>query len=227
VDNEITLTATVKDQETPVDQLKYEWKAAAGSFTGDGASVKWRAPKDVKTPADYDITLLVTESYGAPDTSGTRQQNVTTASVPAVRVHNSPKELGDLSLRFLSDFADSNISATTCVRDFSDSCRGKTDERGDIEANRVHFVILSSSLSLKSVTVASSALSANMTVACSFTSKIKACDAGDKACVVGDVGTAKGDCILTGKYENRRWWLCDSHFAGKLLGSMRSFFGLH
>ncbi len=226
VDNEITLTATVKDQETPVDQLKYEWKAAAGSFTGEGASVKWRAPKDVKTPADYEITLVVTESYGVPDSSGTRQQNVTTASVPGVRVHNSPKELGDLSLQFLSDFANSTISASTCVRDFSDSCRGKQDERGDIEANRVHFEILSSSLSLRSVTVASGGLSANMTVACSFTSRIKACDAGDKACVVGDVGTAKGDCILTGKYENRRWWLCDSHFAGKLLGSMRSFFGL-
>ena len=39
-------------------------------------------------------------------------------------------------------------------------------------------------------------------------------------------GFSPGDCILTGKYENRRWWLCDSHFAGKLLGSMRSFFGL-
>ena len=129
-------------------------------------------------------------------------------------------------MQFLSDFANSTISASTCVRDFSDSCRGKQDERGDIEANRVHFEILSSSLSLKSVTVASGALSANMTVACSFTSRIKACDAGDKACVVGDVGTARGDCILTGKYENRRWWLCDSHFAGKLLGSMRSFFGL-
>jgi hypothetical protein len=226
VDSEITLTANVKDQETPVEQLKYEWKAAAGSFTGDGASVKWRAPKDIKTPVDYDITLIVTEPYGAPDSFGTRQQNVTTASVPTVRVHNSSKELGDLSLQFLSDFANSTISASTCVRDFTDSCRGKSDERGDIEANRVHFEILSSSLSLRSVTVASSGLTANMTVACSFTSRIKACDPGDKACVVGDVGTAKGDCILTGKYENRRWWLCDSHFAGKLLSSMRSFFGL-
>jgi len=64
-----------------------------------------------------------------------------------------------------------------------------------------------------------------MTVACSFTSKIKVCDPGDKACVVGDVGTARGDCLLTGKYENRRWWLCDSHFAGKLADSMRLFFG--
>ncbi len=224
VDDEVTLTASVKDQETPTEQLKFEWKADAGTFSGDGASVKWRAPKDIKTPADFEIRLTVTESYGPPDSSGVRAQNVTTASVPAVRVHNSPKELGDLSLRFLSDFADSSVPASTCVRDFSDSCRGKSDERGDIEANRVHFEILSSSLTLRSVTVASSGLTANMIVACSFTSKVKACDAGDKSCVVGDVGTARGDCILTGKYEDRRWWLCDSHFAGRLADSMRNFF---
>jgi hypothetical protein len=227
VDNEITVTATVTDQETPVEQLKFEWKAPAGTFTGEGATVKWRAPKDIKTPADYEISLTITEAYGTPDSSGKRQQNVATAPAPAVRVHNSQKELGDMSLQFLSDFANSSIPAATCVRDFTDSCKGKSEERGDIEANRVHYEILSSSLTLRSVNVATNGLSASMTVACSFTSKIKACDAGDKTCVVGDLGTARGDCLLTGKYENRRWWLCDSHFAGKLLGSMRSFFGLH
>jgi hypothetical protein len=225
VDNEITLTAVVTDHETPVEQLKFEWKADAGTFNGSGPSVTWRAPKDVKTPVDYEIKLTVTETYGTPNSAGVRPQNVTTGSVPAIRVHDSPKELGDLSIRFLTDFANSSVPASTCVRDFSDSCRGKTDERGDIEANRVHFDILSSSLTLKSVTVASSALTANMVVACSFTSRIKACDPGDKACVVGDVGTAHGDCILTGKYEDRRWWLCDSHFIGKFVGSILNFFG--
>jgi hypothetical protein len=225
VDSEITLTANVKDQETPIDQLTFQWKASAGTFSGEGVSVKWRAPKDIKTPADFEISLTVTEAYGAPDTSGKRQQNVTTATGPSVRVHNSPKELGDMSIQFLSDFANSSISTSTCLRDFTDSCRGKADERNDIDSNRVHYEILSSSLALRSVNVASSGLSANMTVACSFTSKIKVCDPGDKACVVGDVGTARGDCLLTGKYENRRWWLCDSHFAGKLADSMRLFFG--
>lgn len=225
VDNEITVTAVVTDHETAVEQLKFEWKADAGTFTGSGPSVQWRAPKDVKTPIDYEIRLTVTETYGTPNSAGVRPQNVTTGSIPAVRVHDSPKELGDLSIRFLTDFANSSVSASTCVRDFSDSCRGKSDERGDIEANRVHFDILSSSLTLKSVTVASSALTANMVVACSFTSRIKACDPGDKTCVVGDVGTAHGDCILTGKYEDRRWWLCDSHFIGKFVGSIRNFFG--
>ena len=225
VDNEITVTAVVTDHETPIDQLKFEWKVDAGTFTGTGPSVKWRAPTDIKTPTDYEIRLTVTEVYGTPNSAGARPQNVSTGSVPAIRVHNSPKELGDLSIRFLSDFANSSIPASTCVRDFSDSCRGKSDERGDIEANRVHFEILSSSLTLKSVSVAASGLTANMVVACSFTSRIKACDAGDKTCVVGDVGTAHGDCILTGKYEDRRWWLCDSHFIGKLVGSIRNFFG--
>jgi hypothetical protein len=225
VDNEITLTASVKDDETPVDQLKFEWKADAGTFSGEGVSAKWRAPKDIKTPADYTITLTVTEAYGTPDSTGARPQNVATARAPVIRVHDSPKELGDLSLQFLSDFANSSIPANVCVRDFTDSCRGKVEERVDIEANRVHFDVISSSLTLRGVSVGSSGLNANMTVACSFTSKVKVCDPGDKSCVVGDVGTARGDCLLTGKYEEKRWWLCDSHFLGRLVGPMRTFFG--
>jgi hypothetical protein len=225
VDAEITLTAEVRDQETPIEQLKFDWQADAGSFSGDGAVVKWRAPKDIKTPADFELRLAVTEIYDSPNGAGVRSQNVTTGSVPGIRVHNSNKELEDLSIQFLTDFAHSNVSASTCVRDFTDSCKGKSDERGDIEANRAHFDILNYSLTTKSVVVASSSVSANMVVACSFTSRVKACDPGDKTCVIGDVGTARGDCILTGKYENRRWWLCDSHFAGRLAGSLRNFFG--
>lgn len=225
VDGEITLTATVKDEETPVDQLKFEWKADGGTFSGEGASVKWRAPKDIKTPADYTLTLTVTEAYGTPDSTGARPQNVTTATAPAIRVHNSPKELGDMSLQFLSDFANSSIPASVCVRDFTDSCKGKAEERIDIESNRVHFDIISSSLTLRAVSVSAGGLSANMTVACSFTSRVKVCDPADKSCGVGDVGTARGDCLLTGKYEEKRWWLCDSHFLGRLVGSMRTFFG--
>ena len=225
VDAEITLTASVKDQETPVEQLAFAWKASAGTFSGEGPTVKWRAPKDIKTPADYEISLTVTETYGTADNSGKRPQNVTAATAPSVRVHNSPKELGDMAVQFLSDFANSSTSTSTCLRDFSDSCRGKSDERDDIDSNRIHYEILSSSLALRSVNIASSGTFANISVTCSFTSRTKVCDPGDKLCVVGDVGTARGDCRLTGTYENRRWWLCDSHFVGKLLDSMRWFFG--
>src|ERR1700752_2333655 len=57
VDTDVTLTATVRDTEPPVGQLKFEWKADVGAFTGEGATVKWRAPKGVTTPSDQTIRL--------------------------------------------------------------------------------------------------------------------------------------------------------------------------
>ena len=232
VDTDVTLTAAVTDDQTPLEQLTFEWKADAGTFSGEGASVKWRAPKGIRTPADYEIALRVTETYGTPDSSGVRPQNVTTAKAPVIRVHNSPKELGDMSLQFLSNFADSSVSTSTCLRDFSDSCRGKGEEKTDIDNNRAYYRILSSSLELRSVSVVSNALTARMTVACSFTSRIENCSPAGPAApacsLVGSTDTVRGDCNLTGVYEQKRWWLCDSRFAsnGVLPLSMRGFFGI-
>ena len=232
VDTDVALTAVVRDDETPLDQLTFEWKADAGTFSGDGASVKWRAPKDIKTPADYEIALTVTETYATPGSSGVRPQNVSTAKAPVIRVHNSPKELGDMSLQFLSNFANSSVSTSTCLRDFSDSCKGKVEEKIDIDNNRAYYLILSSSLELKSVSVGSNRLTANMTVACSFTSRIANCSPpgpNAPACtMVGSTESVRGDCNLTGVYEQKRWWLCDSRFASKgvLPLSMRGFFGI-
>jgi hypothetical protein len=226
VDTEVSLTAAVHDDETSIDQLKFEWKADAGTFAGEGPSVKWRAPGGIRTPADYTVSVTVTETYGAADASGVRPTNVSTATAPVIRVHNSPKELGDISLKFLSDFANSSVSPADCLRDFTDSCRGKADERSDIEFNRGHFAILSSTLNLRNASVDSNGVSANITVACAFTSRITACDAGDSSCTVGSISSVSGDCLLTGKYEQKRWWLCDSHFRGRFGEGLRGFFGL-
>ena len=227
VDTEITLTASVKDEETPIDQLKFEWKADGGTFSGEGASVKWRAPRDITTPADYSVVLTVTETYGAPDSFGVRPRNVATGTSPAIRVHNSPKELGDMSLLFLSDFANSTVPASVCVRNFSDNCAGKFNERDDIESNRRDFDIIDSSLNLRRVSVASNGMSASMTVACAFTSRIKACSGThNPACKVGGTEKVQGNCNLTAVYEQKRWWLCVSTFDGVLVPSMRGFFGI-
>jgi hypothetical protein len=211
VDTDVTLTATVTDAETPVAQLQFAWTVTAGTVTGEGATVVWRTPKDNPTPADYTATLTVTETYGSAATGGSQQQSVSSQS-PVVRVHNSPRELGDLSVRFLSDFANSGIPPAVCLRDFSDSCHGKQEELGDITENRSHFVVLDSSLRLKSVRVRADNTHADMTVGCGFTSRIIKCDSGDLKCVVGSVSSVAGDCTLTGVYEQQRWWLCDSHF---------------
>src|SRR5262249_32963663 len=125
----------------------------------------------------------------------------------------------------------SSVSAANCVRDFSDSCRGKADERGQIDDNRLNYEIVGSSLSLTRVTVAPSFLTATMRVACSFQSRLKRCPAdlpAGEVCFVGRVISVRGDCDLTGVYEQKRWWLCDSHFNnGVILPSLRSFsFGL-
>jgi hypothetical protein len=221
VDTDVTLTASVRDVETPTGQLRYEWSADVGTFTGQGTSVTWRAPKGMTTPTDVTIRLRVTETYG---TTGA-QQNVVNGSSPAIRVHDSQKELGALSLAFLGDFANSSVSPSTCVRDFTDSCPGKADEKRDVEHNREHFTIVGSSLELKSVQIASDAMRANMTVACRFTSRVDKCEAGSSGCTVGSVGTVAGDCALTAVYEQQRWWLCTSNFFGANVPNLRHFFG--
>lgn len=226
VDTDVTLTAVVSDAETPVAQLKLEWTVSAGTISGEGTTVTWRTPKNDSTPKDYTVTLTVTETYGTADAAGVRPQQSVTSQSPVIRVHNSPKELGDLSVGFLNDFANSGIPAATCVRDFSDTCQGKAAELKDISDNRDNFDILSSTLRLRTVNVASNQVRADMNVACSFTSRVKKCpDPTDKTCVVGSVGTVTGTCTLTGVYEQKRWWLCDSHFSGTATAdAFRTFF---
>lgn len=230
-ESDVTLTAIVKDDETPVEQLAFEWKAEGGAnggtFTGTGPSVKWHASRDAgTTPRDYSFTLTVTETYGTPDAQGTRPKHTVTASGGSIRVHDSQKELGDMSVNFLKAFADSSLSSSSCLRDFTDSCPGKRAEKNDIDDNRIKFQILSSNLSLKSVSVSSGQVSATMRVSCGFTSKRLKCQPEDGAsCVVGKIESVAGDCIMTGRYEQKRWWLCDSNFDGVLLPGMRGFFG--
>ena len=229
VGDRVPVSATVRDQETPVADLQYAWSADAGTFEGQGASVVWLPPADRATPAEYTMRLTVTETYGVADTSGVRPKNVVSAtSTASVRVHNSPREIGDMSVGFLRDFATSAIPADIAVRDFSDSCKGKASERADITDNRQNYEILASSLNLANASMASSRLTGGARVACGFTSRIKACQAGRLGCVVGATEKVAGDCVLTTVYEQRRWWLCTSTFEnGVALPSMRGFFGAH
>ena len=128
-------------------------------------------------------------------------------------------------MSFLGDFANSSVSPSTCVRDFSDSCRGKADEKATSSGTANTSSIVGSSLRLQNVTRRREWHdAANMTVACSFTSRITKCEPGDSGCAVGAVGTVAGDCRLTGVYEQQRWWLCTSNFDGAQVPGFRSFF---
>lgn len=211
VNAQIQLTAVVQDQETSPASLTYEWTATAGSFSGSGASVTWRAPA-AATVATHDLTLTVIERYTAIDADGRSQsrENRVSGSVTA-HVNDSGAELSLLALTFLDDFVHSERSAAFCVRNFSDSCRGKQDEFNDITANRAEFVNDpgQSSFSIGSITyntpgnVPTGAMSATVLAPCNFAARRLS---------TGAFGIARGTCRLTNVYENWQWRLCESNF---------------
>jgi hypothetical protein len=220
---EISVSVVVSDAETPVDQLTYEWQSDVGTFTGQGPAVRWRAPSGTQTPGDYVLTLRITEVYGSPDASGVRPRHQVTGLSASIRVHDSPKEVGDMAVRFLTDFANSSVAPEVAVREFTDSCRGKREELEQIQDNRRKYRILSSQLRLRSVSVSSSNVSATAQVSCEFVSRIVECPQGVLACQPGRTERVRGECRVTSVYENRRWWLCESNFDGELIPSMRAF----
>jgi hypothetical protein len=195
VDGTIQLTAVVQDDETPVDQLTFEWSAPAGSFSGSGTQVTWRAPTGVSTPVAYDLTLTVTEHRGG-DTQVSANRRV--------QVNDSQKEVSDLAKGFLDDFSDSSKSASYCVRNFSDNCRnGRDEEYGQISANRDVWQILGSDIGKPSVSLNSRRDFANISVPCGWTSKRRA---------DGVVQSGHGNCTLTAVYDQPNWHLCESHY---------------
>lgn len=229
VDVPITLTAVVEDAETPVANLTYTWSADTGTFSGSGASVTWVAGQDAATPADVVLTLTVTERY----TSGTSQAENKASGTTTVRLNNSPKELRELSLRFLGDFANSRISPEQCVSEFSDTCSGKKAELEDIQDNRHDFEIIGSTLRHTSLSIAPSRTTATVHTFCAFTSRVITDSPREESCLngkcpKGSVGSVQGDCWTTNVYEKGRWWICESHFSsvGTLTDFGRAFFGI-
>jgi hypothetical protein len=224
----ITITATVEDTETPVANLTYTWSAPTGTFSGSGAVVTWTAGADAVTPADVVLTLTVSEKYVS---GGAPAENTATGTV-SVHLNNSPKELAELSLRFLGDFADSRVSPEKCVSEFSASCAGKMAEFEDIASNRHDFLILASTLRHTRIDPAPAKGKTKVHTFCAFTSRVitkepERCSVQD--CPFNSVQSVEGDCVTTSVYEQGRWWLCDSSFENgrrTLTTFERAFFGL-
>jgi len=222
VGEEVVVTAVVRDAETPVDKLLFEWTADAGAFTGSGPSVRWQAPVSLVTPTQIKVTLKVTETLGtvlARGLTSAATQSVTASST--IRVHDSLKEIRDLSVTFLEDFSHQTLSPTQIVRNFWSGCSGKEDELGDIEGNQRKYQITRYTLG----TSPGAAIGFQGT--CSFRAKkgdgcvwtpvewhsvCKSTDCG----TIGKTETAIGTDQTTAVYRDSRWWLCDSDFDGKV-----------
>ena len=204
---EVVATAAVQDAQTPVSGLVFEWTADGGTFTGTGPSVRWRAPTGITTPAQLKVNVKVTEPL-----DGTPQS---VSSTVTVQVHDSIKEISDLSVQFLLDFSDQKNSPEYVVRNFYTGCAGRTEELVDVTNNRLNYTITSSTVGTPtSATV-------NFGGTCAYANKtgVDGCvgvpaqwKAVDKRTNLSETST--GTARLTAVYRSSRWWLCDSNFEG-------------
>ena len=211
-DQPIQVSATVKDAETPLGQLTYIWSASpqtgifngSTTFSGSQAMIMWRPPKGQKTPDVYSVSLTVTEAYTS---AGQAKQNIVSSSA-TVHYNDSAAEVTSLGIDFLvQKFANFNVSPAEAVSNFSDSCRGKADELGDVTVNRANFHILSGSFTPTPPTFDSNLTAGTVGGFCQFE------DIPNSGPYAGRREFVSGTCVLTTVYENFRWYLCDSTFS--------------
>jgi hypothetical protein len=214
---ELDATATVEDAETPADQLEYIWSASKGTFTGTGRSVRWRAPENEPVPADYRLTVTVVERYLGLNPQGqvaTLEHRVTGTS-QEIRVNDAIRELRGLAEQFLVDFANSSVSPAQVVRNFTNSCLGKADELSDITNNRKDYTIVGESHRITSITLNSNWMLCTAPTGPASCALVAA-DV-DWRSILKETGApehVRGENLMSGVYEARQWWLCDSRFFG-------------
>ena len=220
LDESVNVSATVTDAETPVSQLTFAWTAEAGTFTGSGAAVTWKAPHDFKTPGTVTLTLIVTERYQTTDAAGlpVTGQNQTRAT-SALSLHDSVKEVNDLAVQFLDDFS-KQLDPAFVVRNFTTSCGGAADEFGDVVKNNRDNLITAYTIGTPDTTV-------GFTGRCPFRNVFgDACaqvpvDWRSTNRATGQPARAIGIDQVTAVLENDRWRLCASDFNGVASAAFR------
>ena len=219
VNEPVTVTAFVSDDETPVANLQFNWSAPVGTFSGTGPIVTWQAPASATTPMDVQITLQVVERYGS--TPNTFEHRV--SGTASLSLHDAAKEVGEMSRQFLLDFSDSNIrDIASIMRNFQPGCYGTADETAQVTENRRRYRITDSSVGAATTTV-------NFGGLCPYgPKKGDACTAvpvfwqSNDLDHAGSTERVRGTDWLASVYvpTQKRWWLCDSSFEGqKALGS--------
>lgn len=207
VGQDITITATVEDAETPLTQLSYQWAASAGTITGSGTTATWTMPAGIKAGVNVVITLTVVDTYNAVVNNQIvqRQFTVIGTSTP-FRVHDSLAETKELARKFLIDlFGNSSVPVEACLVDFTEFGRcalGKSKERDDVKDHRDRFIVYSATMLAQRVdwagttegTVHSAVLYNDQEIG--KPPKLPTC----------------GDFYVTVIYVDGRWWLCESSF---------------
>lgn len=210
----IGVTATVTDAETPVDQLEYQWSATHGTFSGTGPRVTWQAPATASTPLQVTLTLRVIERFG---TGGVFQQEV--SGPRTVALHDSAREVGDMAVRFLTEFSkpQTNKDVNDIMRDFSAvAC----PDPGEVLAEREQVITHYTNFFMHSYRVDPATVSFNFAGRCSYENKQgDACvavpvrwDSTDKRTDVRRQTVGVDHLAAVYAPRDARWWLCSSSF---------------
>jgi hypothetical protein len=199
----------VQDAETPADQLIYEWSGEGRGIEGSGRRVRWLAPDHYATPADIRLTVTVIERY----TGGEHRVPGSTT----IALHDSEKEIVDLGYEFLVDFS-LQRQPDVVIRNFTDNCRGKADERSDVVGNQAARTIVEYTVGTNPpVTVGFSAVCPYYAPerqmfgdGCAwFPVRWRNIEKAD-----GRTTVTTGFDQVNAVFESGRWRLCDSDFKG-------------
>lgn len=215
-DEELVVTATVVDNETPISRLQFEWTADGGVFSGTGSSVRWKAPAGITTPAQLRVTVRVTEPLEGVGEAGVPAATQSVTASATVHVHNSAAEVGTLAVRFLLEFSEQKLPPENIIRDFwaADVCKaGREAELQDVRDNQANYKVVTYNIGAAT----------SWTLA--FGGVCPLNEAGDGCVAVpctwqdirlrdNQTGTSTGTCRLSAAYRQSRWWLCSSRFEG-------------
>ena len=192
----------------PSSRLVFEWSADGGTFTGTGPSVRWRAPTGVATPAQLKVTVKVTEPWTARPRACRRRSTV--------RVHDSIKEISDLSVQFLLDFSDQSNCAR--VRDSQLLHRVCRARRGTGRRHEQPAQLHDHQLHDRHADVRDGQLRRHLRVPEQEGCRRLRGDPGrmesDRQARRASARPPTGTDQTTTVYRDSRWWLCDSNFDG-------------
>lgn len=220
----VDVAATVRDAETPVDELVYQWTATAGTFSGTGRTVTWTAPDSASSPTTVTITLKVVENYGHPGQAKIYSQDV--SGTQTIALHDSAAEVGKMSRDFLVAFSTTTIKDWQVVmKDFNAS---RCPQPGEIDDERNDVVNHYTNFQMQTYEVGAAQVSLEFGGACAFRGKL-----GD-ACAVVPIfwdsidsrtntrRSTRGLDYVSAAYStaDSRWWLCSSQYqeTGTLTG---------
>ena len=229
----VDVTASVRDAETNIDELTYQWTATAGTITGTGRAVTWTAPNTDPDAgsllgATVTITLQVTERYGHPGEAKTFSHTVT--STQTLVLHDSGTEIGEMSRRFLTLFSTTSIKDSNIVmQDFKRAVCPKPNEV-DMEREQVeaHY----SNYNMNSYDIGPAQVSINFGGSCPVPGEVLPGDACSAVRVRWDSTGPEGRAVSTGvdlltavySTVDSRWWLCSSRYDRDSTSSGHAFY---